>query len=166
MQRNYFRFKVVWVCPLSDKKFREPIFVRKHIFNKHMDKVEAAKKDNAIFYNNYLKDPRRPSLPEAPYHLLNQYYPSLSSNSNSNNHTYRGRGSGRGNTGGSYRGYRNNSLLSTAPSYVRGTGTFQVCCIHTTYFRFDIVDIFCLLFISVDSEIKRCLMSDLRKFIT
>ncbi|CAI2731903.1 unnamed protein product [Schistosoma spindalis] len=118
-------FKVVWVCPLSDKKFREPIFVRKHIFNKHMDKVEAAKKDNAIFYNNYLKDPRRPSLPEAPYHLLNQYYPSLSSNSNSNNHTYRGRGSGRGNTGGSYRGYRNNSLLSTAPSYVRGTGSFQ-----------------------------------------
>ncbi|XP_018652883.1 putative arsenite-resistance protein 2 [Schistosoma mansoni] len=67
-------FKVVWVCPLSDKKFREPIFVRKHIFNKHMDK---------------------------------------------------GRGSGRGNTGGSYRGYRNNSLLSTAPSYVRGAGSFQ-----------------------------------------
>ncbi|KAK4468855.1 hypothetical protein MN116_008019 [Schistosoma mekongi] len=114
-------FKVVWVCPLSDKKFREPIFVRKHIFNKHMDKVEAAKKDNAIFYNNYLKDPRRPSLPEAPYHLLNHYYPSLNSNSSN---TYRGRGSGRG-VGGSYRGYRNNSLLSTAPSYVRGTGGFQ-----------------------------------------
>lgn len=38
--------KVVWVCPLSDKKFREPIFVRKHILNKYMDKVEAAKKDN------------------------------------------------------------------------------------------------------------------------
>lgn len=38
--------KVVWVCPLSDKKFREPIFVRKHILNKHMDKVEAAKRDN------------------------------------------------------------------------------------------------------------------------
>lgn len=40
------RYKVVWVCPLSDKKFREPVFVRKHILNKHMDKVEAAKKDN------------------------------------------------------------------------------------------------------------------------
>ncbi|VDN14027.1 unnamed protein product, partial [Dibothriocephalus latus] len=39
-------FKVVWVCPLSDKKFREPIFVRKHILNKHMEKVEAARKDN------------------------------------------------------------------------------------------------------------------------
>nr|CAH8863862.1 unnamed protein product [Trichobilharzia regenti] len=113
--------KVVWICPLSDKKFREPIFVRKHIFNKHMDKVEAAKKDNAVFFNNYLKDPRRPSLPEAPYHLLNQYYPSLSSNSNS---TYRGRGSARGSSG-SYRGYRNNSLLSSAPSYIRSSGSFQ-----------------------------------------
>ncbi len=36
----------MWVCPLSDKKFRESVFVRKHILNKHMDKVEAAKKDN------------------------------------------------------------------------------------------------------------------------
>ncbi|CAH8611122.1 unnamed protein product [Heterobilharzia americana] len=114
-------FKVVWVCPLSDKKFREPIFVRKHIFNKHMDKVEAAKKDNAVFFNNYLKDPRRPSLPEAPYHLLNHYYPSLSSNTSNN---YRGRGSGRGSSG-SYRGFRNNSLLATNPGYVRGSGTFQ-----------------------------------------
>nr|CDS27738.2 serrate RNA effector molecule [Hymenolepis microstoma] len=67
--------KVVWVCPLSDKKFREPIFVRKHILNKYMDKVEAAKKDNAIFFNNYLRDPKRPSLPEAPKHLINRYYP-------------------------------------------------------------------------------------------
>ena len=30
-----------WLCPLSGKKFRGPDFVRKHIFNKHMDKVEA-----------------------------------------------------------------------------------------------------------------------------
>ncbi|KAM7533978.1 hypothetical protein Aperf_G00000111582 [Anoplocephala perfoliata] len=67
--------KVVWVCPLSDKKFREPIFVRKHILNKHMDKVETAKKDNAIFFNNYLRDPKRPSLPEAPRHLISRYYP-------------------------------------------------------------------------------------------
>ncbi|VDO03913.1 unnamed protein product [Rodentolepis nana] len=67
--------KVVWVCPLSDKKFREPIFVRKHILNKYMDKVEAAKKDNALFFNNYLRDPKRPSLPEAPKHLINRYYP-------------------------------------------------------------------------------------------
>lgn len=32
-----------WLCPLSGKKFRGPDFVRKHIFNKHMDKVEAVK---------------------------------------------------------------------------------------------------------------------------
>ena len=32
-----------WLCPLSGKKFRGPDFVRKHIFNKHIDKVEAVK---------------------------------------------------------------------------------------------------------------------------
>ncbi|THD19302.1 Serrate RNA effector molecule [Fasciola hepatica] len=130
-------FKVVWVCPLSDKKFREPIFVRKHIFNKHMEKVEAAKKDNAIFFNNYLRDPRRPSLPEAPYHIAQQYY-----NSGSAGGTYRApRGTGRitgaggGSSGGgnnyrgSYRGVNATnaaSLLSAAGSvYSRGAGSFQ-----------------------------------------
>ena len=32
-------------CPLSGKKFKGPEFVRKHIFNKHAEKVEAVKKD-------------------------------------------------------------------------------------------------------------------------
>ena len=32
-----------WLCPLSGKKFRAAEFVRKHIFNKHADKVEAVK---------------------------------------------------------------------------------------------------------------------------
>jgi len=32
-----------WLCPLSGKKFRGPDFVRKHIFNKHSEKVEAVK---------------------------------------------------------------------------------------------------------------------------
>ena len=32
-----------WLCPLSGKKFRGPEFVRKHIFNKHGDKVEEVK---------------------------------------------------------------------------------------------------------------------------
>ena len=34
-----------YLCPLSGKKFKGPEFVRKHIFNKHMDKVEAVKKE-------------------------------------------------------------------------------------------------------------------------
>nr|XP_058954970.1 serrate RNA effector molecule homolog B-like isoform X2 [Pocillopora verrucosa] len=54
-----------WLCPLSGKKFRGPDFVRKHIFNKHMDKVEAVKME-AEFFNNYLSDPRRPQIPEFP----------------------------------------------------------------------------------------------------
>ncbi|TGZ65849.1 hypothetical protein CRM22_005680 [Opisthorchis felineus] len=121
-------FKVVWVCPLSDKKFREPIFVRKHIFNKHMEKVEAAKKDNAIFFNNYLRDPRRPSLPEAPYHITQHYFGSSAGGGGG----YRGnRGSGRAPGGGNYRGnYRgnnpNNPLLpGSVANYGRPGGAFQ-----------------------------------------
>ena len=34
-----------YLCPLSGKKFKGPEFVRKHIFNKHMDKVEAVKQE-------------------------------------------------------------------------------------------------------------------------
>lgn len=32
-----------YLCPLSGKKFKGPEFVRKHIFNKHLDKVEEVK---------------------------------------------------------------------------------------------------------------------------
>lgn len=54
-----------WLCPLSGKKFKGPDFVRKHIFNKHAEKVDEVKKE-VQYYNNYLKDPRRPQLPENP----------------------------------------------------------------------------------------------------
>ena len=53
-----------WLCPLSGKKFKGPDFVRKHIFNKHGEKVEEVKKE-VQYYNAYLKDPKRPSVPEA-----------------------------------------------------------------------------------------------------
>ncbi|XP_020896176.1 serrate RNA effector molecule homolog B isoform X3 [Exaiptasia diaphana] len=52
-----------WLCPLSGKKFRGPDFVRKHIFNKHADKVEAVKLE-AEFFNRYLSDSKRPQDPE------------------------------------------------------------------------------------------------------
>lgn len=54
-----------WLCPLSGKKFKGPDFVRKHIFNKHGEKIEEVKKE-VEFFNNYLKDPKRPMLAEAP----------------------------------------------------------------------------------------------------
>jgi len=54
-----------WLCPLSGKKFKGPDFVQKHIFNKHGEKVEEVKKE-VKYFNNYLKDPRRPQLPEHP----------------------------------------------------------------------------------------------------
>ena len=34
-----------WLCPLSGKKFKGPEFVRKHIFNKHAEKVEEVKQE-------------------------------------------------------------------------------------------------------------------------
>ncbi|XP_071440682.1 serrate RNA effector molecule homolog isoform X2 [Hetaerina americana] len=54
-----------WLCPLSGKKFKGPEFVRKHIFNKHGEKVDEVKKE-VEYFNNYLKDPKRPQLAEHP----------------------------------------------------------------------------------------------------
>ena len=34
-----------WLCPLSGKKFKGPEFVRKHILNKHAEKVEEFKQE-------------------------------------------------------------------------------------------------------------------------
>merc|ERR1711970_399753 len=49
-----------YLCPLSGKKFKGPEFVRKHIMTKHVDKVEAVRKE-VNFFNGYLLDPKRPS---------------------------------------------------------------------------------------------------------
>jgi len=54
-----------WLCPLSGKKFKGPDFVRKHILTKHTEKIEEVKKE-VNFFNSYLKDPKRPQLPDHP----------------------------------------------------------------------------------------------------
>ena len=40
-----------------------PEFVRKHIFNKHSEKIAEVRKE-VLFFNNFLQDPKRPALPE------------------------------------------------------------------------------------------------------
>ena len=37
-----------WLCPLSGKKFKGPEFVRKHILNKHGEKVDEVKLEVSI----------------------------------------------------------------------------------------------------------------------
>jgi hypothetical protein len=54
-----------WLCPLSGKKFKGPDYIRKHILSKHAEKVEEVKKE-VEYFNNYLKDSKRPQLPEHP----------------------------------------------------------------------------------------------------
>lgn len=54
-----------WLCPLSGKKFKGPDYIRKHIMSKHAEKVEEVKKE-VEYFNNYLKDSKRPQLPEHP----------------------------------------------------------------------------------------------------
>ncbi|XP_017591900.1 PREDICTED: serrate RNA effector molecule homolog, partial [Corvus brachyrhynchos] len=44
-----------WLCPLSGKKFKGPEFVRKHIFNKHGDKMGAVRKEGLFFHNFLLE---------------------------------------------------------------------------------------------------------------
>jgi hypothetical protein len=73
-----------WLCPLSGKKFKGPDFVRKHIIAKHMEKVDEVKQE-VTYFNNYLKDPRRPQLPEHP-----SVKPSSSASSSSATHTAAG----------------------------------------------------------------------------
>nr|CAD7451805.1 unnamed protein product [Timema tahoe] len=121
-----------WLCPLSGKKFKGPEFVRKHIFNKHAEKVEEVKKE-VEYFNNYLRDPKRPQLPEhpgkrpqrgegtpesqgfsapAPY-LPHYQYNSFARHGGYGGHPYggygynqgygRGRGYNRGRGGGDYR---------------------------------------------------------------
>uniref|UniRef100_A0A4W6FVP3 Serrate, RNA effector molecule n=1 Tax=Lates calcarifer TaxID=8187 RepID=A0A4W6FVP3_LATCA len=53
-----------WLCPLSGKKFKAPEFVRKHILNKHAEKVAAVRQE-VEFFNNFLLDAKRPALPES-----------------------------------------------------------------------------------------------------
>lgn len=47
----------MWPCVIG------PDFVRKHIFNKHAEKIEEVRKE-VEFFNNYLQDPKRPMLAE------------------------------------------------------------------------------------------------------
>jgi hypothetical protein len=42
-----------WLCPLSGKKFKGPDFVRKHIFNKHGEKVDEVKKEVKIIIHKW-----------------------------------------------------------------------------------------------------------------
>jgi len=54
-----------WMCTLSQKKFKAPEYVRKHIINKFQDRIDEVKSD-VEFFNNYIKDSKRPSMPPAP----------------------------------------------------------------------------------------------------
>merc|ERR1739848_561974 len=47
----------------SGKKFRGPDFIKKHIFNKHMDSIENVKAE-VKYFNSYVRDLRRPCFPE------------------------------------------------------------------------------------------------------
>lgn len=54
---------IFFLILLFQIKFKGPEFVRKHILNKHGDKIEEVKKE-VTFFNNFLMDAKRPSLPE------------------------------------------------------------------------------------------------------
>lgn len=51
------------MCVIVVSPHQGPEFVRKHIFNKHGEKMGAVRKE-VLFFNNFLMDPKRPALPE------------------------------------------------------------------------------------------------------
>jgi len=65
LQNSQELAKDKWLCPLSGKKFKGPEFIRKHIMSKYAGSLELVKAE-VQYYNNYLKDPKRPQLPEKP----------------------------------------------------------------------------------------------------
>jgi len=54
-----------WLCPLSGKKFKGPDFIRKHLLNKHAQRLEEVRQE-AKYFNNYVHDVKRMQLPEHP----------------------------------------------------------------------------------------------------
>lgn len=42
-----------YLCPLSGKKFKGPDFVRKHIFNKHSEKVDDVRQEVRAYTHAY-----------------------------------------------------------------------------------------------------------------
>lgn len=73
VSQNGTSFFISKTCPvqlLNHRSFvvcvfvvQAPEFVRKHILNKHIDKVTAVRQE-VDFFNNFLLDTKRPSLPE------------------------------------------------------------------------------------------------------
>lgn len=55
-----------FMCPLSGKKFKGPEYVRKHIFNKHGEKVDIVKRD-CYYFNSYVVDAFKDGPPEPRY---------------------------------------------------------------------------------------------------
>jgi len=52
-----------WLCTLSGKKFKAVEYVKKHILNKFVEKIDEVKTE-VEFFNSYILDPARPALPE------------------------------------------------------------------------------------------------------
>jgi len=52
-----------WLCTLSQKKFKAPEFVRKHISNKFGHKIDEVKMETQ-FFNNFIKDKEKPEPPK------------------------------------------------------------------------------------------------------
>lgn len=45
-----------WLCPLSGKKFKGPEFIRKHIANKHGEKLEEVRMEVSHFWVGWGED--------------------------------------------------------------------------------------------------------------
>merc|ERR1712066_848376 len=58
--------KEKYLCPLSNKKFKGKEYVRKHIFNKHADKVDIVRRD-CLYSNNYVRDANKDGPAEPRY---------------------------------------------------------------------------------------------------
>lgn len=101
-----------FLCPLSQKKFKGKEYVRKHILNKHGDRINGVKL-NADYFNRYCRDGNKEGPPEPRYVIKggssrNQNY---GDSGHQNGHMSNGyhRGGHQNNYNNNYNNYRGGS---------------------------------------------------------
>jgi len=108
-----------YLCPLSGKKFKGKDYVRKHIMNKHGEKVDNVKKE-VTYFNRYVRDANKDG-PAEPRFVTGRSGGYGHGNGHDRHSSHNGHMNGGGYERGGKRDY-NGSYRGGGDSYNRGGG--------------------------------------------
>ena len=92
-----------YLCPISNKKFKGKEYVRKHIMNKHMHKVNEVK-DEVAYFNRYVYDSNKDGPLEPRFSNRDMKQDNQNNRNGYHNNDNRGGYRNNYNSGGGYRG--------------------------------------------------------------